>query len=734
MRSRFTLTLLALLTFAGFAHGQGLVIIEPPPHPHRPPVLRDRLELRAHQVDVRIDDQVAVTTVEHVFYNPSPGRVEGHFMFPLPRGAQVDKVSMDVNGVDTDAELLDADKARRIYEDIVRRMRDPALLEYCDAGLIRARIFPIEPQSEKRITVTYTTLLRSTGGLVSYDYPLTRHAVEGAPVTKLAMRVELKTSRKLATIYSPSHEMQIQRKGERRAIVGLETSNAAERNVQLLFAAQSNDDDLAMTLLTYRDDADDAGYFMLLATPTPAEEASASVAPKTVVFVLDTSGSMQGEKLEQAKRALTFCVRNLNDRDRFQVIRFSTDVEPLFDGLTRADNAQRELAIDFIDGVRAIGGTAIHDALLEAQRAANDDDAVGASYIVFLTDGQPTIGETDHDAIVRALGKDAEGSRIFCFGIGTDINTKLLDRVAEATRAATEYVLPEEDLEVKLSLFYGKIDQPALANPKLHVAGDRVRLSKFQPAALPDLFHGEQLVLFGRYDGDGDATLTLTGERGDEREAFERGVTFEKHSTRHAFIPRMWATRRVGFLLDEIRLRGESDELRDEVVRLARRYGILTPYTSYLIVEDEARRDVPAARQTLRRLQERSELREAAAADYDDMRKADTGRGGIAANRANTSLRSVDSLSATVASPLPAAPAYQQASQVVRGRAFVQNGSRWIDTNVQQMARANVRRIAFASDDYFALLRDHPEAAAWLSVAQEVTFQLGDDVIEIVNE
>ncbi|MCC6680600.1 MAG: VWA domain-containing protein [Phycisphaeraceae bacterium] len=744
MRSLRTLTAFGLLLLlAGHVFGQGLIIIDGPdtmlPREHWP--RRGCLELRRHQVQVEIHDQVASTTVEHVFYNPTSRQLEGHFVFPLLPGAQIDQVLMDVNGEQVEAELLEAGKARRIYEDIVRQLRDPALLEYCDDGLIRARVFPIEPNSEKRITITYTQLLPADNDLISYEYPLTEHRVEGAPVTKLVMKIDLQTTEPLATIYSPTHEMEIQRKGKHRAVVGLEQTGGSNTSggggtsgVQLLFACQRDQDKPALKLMTYNDGRED-GYFMLLASPPAPEGDHAETLPKTVLFVLDTSGSMAGEKLAQAKRALRYCLNILNDNDTFQLIRFATDVEPLFDSPVAVTDKRRKQAQEFVDDLKAVGGTAIDDALAEAIQQAQYSDAGGADYIVFLTDGRPTVGQTDPDQIVKAIAKRQDNfrGRIFCFGIGTDINTKLLDRITQTTRAASQYVLPEEDLELKLSNFYAKIDQPVLADPVLEADG--VKISQWQPRDLPDLFRGEQMIVFGRYRGDGDATLTLTGQQVDQTIVCEQTVKFAEKNMRHDFIPRMWATRRVGFLLDEIRLHGESKELKDEVVTLARKFGILTPYTSYLIVEDERQRAVPVAQQTLPRISQDDTFREFVTEEYSQMKMADTGRMGIAANRQNDMLSRAHVAQATsmaVASG-SAKPQAAMATQVVNGRAFVRNGKQWIDSNVQQLKDPPMRQINFASDDYFALLRDHPETAQWLSVGRNVVFQLGDEVIEIVS-
>jgi Ca-activated chloride channel family protein len=370
--------------------------------------------------------------------------------------------------------------------------------------------------------------------------------------------------------------------------------------------------------------------------------------------------------------------------------------------------------------------------------------------VIFLTDGQPTVGNTNEEEIVEMVGDSAGGARVFCFGIGTDVNTHLLDKVAEVSRAATEYVLPEEDIEVKVSRFYEKISEPVLANLKLSVGGD-VRATKLHPRALPDLFYGEQLVVLGRYSGEGEAEIELAGAVANETVTLKAQGDFAGEAKEHLFIAQLWATRRVGFLLDEIRLRGESEELKEEVVALAREFGIVTPYTAYLIIEDEEGRGVEAARRSLRVLADNDAGRAVVAASPVAMEEK-SGLGAVVVGQQGRSLREAGTKSAAARSneyayqagrparaeaeqrALDVVHKQMQATQMVGGRVFVQNGAQWVDTQVQGQAGAEVVRVAFGSEAYFQLLRDHPEAAAWLSVGRDVQVVIGGRIYEIVDE
>jgi len=755
LRWRGLLCALVTALCPAIAAADGLVVIDRPPPGFRPPPDVPHafapLEVRRHHVTVTIRDQLATTEVDQTFFNPNDQRLEGTYLFPVPRGATIDTFAMDIDGRLTEAELLDAAKARGIYEDIVRRMKDPALLEYVGQDLFKARIFPIEPRQEKRVTLRYTQLLPMEGGLVEYRYPLNTEKFSARPIGSVAVTVRLETDDPLATIHSPSHEVEVKRDGDRRATVGFEAKDVRpDTDFQLVYGVERADS-VGLGVLVHRAAGDDEGTFALFAAPSAAAVASAPQ-PKDVVFVFDTSGSMaDGDKIGQARRALEFCLRNLDPRDRFGIVRFATEAEAFSTDLMPADDASRERAIAFVKGFKPIGGTAIAAALTTGLKLATS--APGADrpcFVVFLTDGLPTVGTTEVEKIVAGV-TDSVGTRavrVFCFGVGTDVNTHLLDRIVQATRAAGQYALPGEDLELKLSAFYGKIASPVLTDLELTVDGD-VRISKLHPSPLPDLFKGEQLVVLGRYTGRGRATLTLTGMVGGERRRFTIARTFTEADDSREFLPRLWAVRRVGFLLDQIRLHGESQELRDEAAALARRWGIVTPYTSWLILEDEGRRNVAARDRTLQTFADDDRARAEAKRIYSAAQAEASGAGAVGDAQAYDELSRADRLSAPAAAnartwrgqagraagsadAVEKAVARQQ-TRTLSGRTFFNNAGQWIDARVQERPAARRERVTFASDAYFALLDRDPAAARWLAQGPNVVVLVGDTVYEVVE-
>lgn len=740
------------------AAGHGLIVVDRPPPGFRPPPHVPHafapLEVRRHQVTVTIDGQVAATEVDQTFFNPNEQRLEGSYMLPVPRGAKIDSFAMDIDGTLTEAELLDAAKARSIYEDIVRRMKDPALLEYAGQDLFKVRIFPLEPKQEKRVKLKYTQLLVADGGLVEYRCPLDAEKFSARPLDSVSVTVRLDAGGRLITIHSPSHEVEVKRDGDRKAVVGFEARGVrGSADFRLLFGVEPADD-VGLGALVHRAAGEEEGTFALFASPAAVARPAL---PKDIVFVFDTSGSMaEGDKIGQARRALEFCLRNLDPRDRFGIVRFATEAEPFAPALLPADDASRDRAIAFVKGFKPIGGTAIADALAAGLKLVTVTPAGDAAepgrpcFVVFLTDGLPTVGQTDVEKLVAGVS-EAVGKRtirVFCLGVGTDVNTHLLDRIVHATRAAGQYVLPGEDLELELASFYGKIASPVLTNLELAVEGD-VRISKLHPGPLPDLFKGEQLVVLGRYTGSGRATLTLTGTMAGEQRRYTLTRSFPEKDTDREFLPRLWAVRRVGYLLDQIRLHGESQELRDEAATLARRHGIVTPYTSWLILEDEGRRKVAAADRTLREFDADPRARAEARRIYANAQAEASGAGAVGDSQAFDALSRADKPSAPAAANAftfrgqtgrgagaadgVARAVERQQTNAIAGRTFFRNAHQWVDARVQERPEARRERVPFGSDAYFALLDRDPAAPRWLAQGRNVVVLLGDTVYEVAD-
>ncbi len=589
--SRWLALLVAGLCCAPAVQANGLLI---PSDRAIPP-----LALQTHEVKVHIVEQVATTRVTQVFRNHTDRALEATYIFPVPRGASVNQFAMWVDGKEVKGELVEADRARQVYTDIVRRLQDPGLLEYVGNNLLKVRIFPVPARGDQKVTVSFTAINASDSGLIEYVYPL-RNDKTAETQGKFSIEVQMEARTALHSLYSPTHPVKIKQPSDRKAQVVFESeATKLDKDFQLYYSLGGKD--VGLTSLAYRPHADKEGTFLLLISPR-AELAHQQQVARDVVFVLDTSGSMSGDKMKQARKAVQFCLAQLGQHDRFAVLNFATTVNQFRQGLTTVSRESIKEARQWVEELQAQGGTAIDAALTQALQLRPQDEKRTFT-IVFFTDGQPTVGENDPDRIAkRAAESNTASTRIFTFGVGDDVNAAMLDKLAEQTRSVSTYVRPEEDIEAKVSGMYGKISHPVLTNLKLTTgAGARVaskkrlrdagsgevRLSEMYPNELPDLFHGGQLIVLGRYKGKGHTAITLTGKVGEETKEFVYEVDFpETTGSDRAFVENLWARRKVGYLLDEIRSKGTQQELVDEVVVLAKKHGIATPYTSYLVVPD----------------------------------------------------------------------------------------------------------------------------------------------------
>ncbi|HSJ57509.1 MAG TPA: VIT domain-containing protein [Anaerolineae bacterium] len=708
--------LLALVPAPALGTGgaaDGIIIPEPPPD--HPIVDVPYLTIKYHRVTVTIEDQVAITHVDQVFLNEARFEVEGTYVFPIPEDAAIGDFAMWVDGERLEGQLLERDEARRIYEDIVRRRRDPALLEYIGRNAFQASVYPIPPGGERRIELEYSQVLEVDNGLVEYVYPLNTEKFSARPLEEVVVNVSVRSAEPIKAIYSPSHDVDVVRRGDYDAVVGYEEYDILPDRDFVLYYTVSPED-VGLNLLTYKPDARTDGFFLLLAAPRAEVDVSTVIA-KDVILVLDVSGSMRGEKIEQAKDALSFVLDNLHDVDRFNVIAFSTGTQPYARALVAAD--ERGEALAFVDRLEANGSTDINRALLEALDMIEGDRP---SILIFLTDGLPTVGEVDVDRIVDNVSDVApENARIFPFGVGYDVNTTLLDTIAQNHRGASGYVRPEEAIDEKVSAFYAKVSTPLLADLELDLG--RIDAVDVYPYPLPDLFAGSQLVVVGRYREGGDTTVTLAGEVNGERQAFEYGDIDFRESGGESFIARLWATRKIGYLLQQIRLHGEDRELVDEIVDLSVRYGIVTPYTSFL-VEETDRALTAGGRQELADAQATA----APAAEY--------GEEAVARSAGEKALTEAEAPVLAPAAGGAGAAAGDEGSaaaaplRYVDDKTFVFHEGVWTDTTFDADAMETVP-VGFGSDDYFDLLAARPEWGRYFALGSHVIVVLEGEAYEV---
>ena len=702
------LVLLALSPLAASAQ-----IVLPMPRPIPPPAPERPVEMRALEIDGRIVDQVAEVTVTQTLFNPNPRPVETEFLFPIPPDAAVQDLVLVVDGKELTGEVLPRDEARRRYEEIVRRMIDPALMEYAGYGLYRTSVFPVPAEGESTVHFRYTQVSPREGDRVTFSYPfgLARQQDEVG-----RLRIALTIQGEAGAVYSPSHKVDVERERTRTRVRLDEDDVRLRRDFRLIYEPAA-DGPVSATLLSHWPHGAEDGYFLLLASPEIPERTTEALS-KTVVFVLDRSGSMAGRKMEQAKDALAFVLDNLRDGDLFNLVAYDDRVETFEPELQRYSAETRRAALDFVDGLRPGGSTNIDAALTAALDLVADDER--PAYVLFLTDGLPTAGETTEGTIAEnARRANRAGARIFSFGVGYDVNARLLERLAATSGGTTEYVRPEDDLEASVAALYGRLTSPVLSGVEVEVSGTRV--NRAYPRTLPDLFAGGQVVWAGRYTEPGDVTVRITGNAaGETRTTTVRAsLAREGDRSRTGFIEPLWAGRRVADLLEQIDLHGRNDELVEELVALSTEYGILTPYTSFLAEEDAvfAEREVQVGR---------------AMSDLG-MMEATSGASGVGQRAMRSAM--------AAAAQAPLAPMAMDAEgkarevetvRTVGTRAFYRRGDAWIDARLLDADPDEAEEVEQFSDAYFALARRLPaEDAVYLTFREDVLVELGGTAYRI---
>jgi|GEM_PF-77577 len=708
------------------ARADGIIIIDPPiciePCPIPPPPIRETpyLTVQNHRVNVTIADQVATTRVDQTFRNDSHWSLEGTYIFPLPENAAISDFAMWINGERVEGQLYTKEEARRIYDDIVRRRLDPALLEYVGRDLFQASIFPIDPGDTRRVEIEYTEILPVDNGLVHYVYPLSTERFSARPLEDVSVTVNIQSNEAIKAVYSSSHPVSVNREGRFGATVGWEDANVLPSTDFSLYYTVSQDD-IGVNLLSYKAQDED-GFFVLLVAPNVDAE---QVVDKDVILVLDVSGSMEGEKMEQARDALLYVLDHLNQGDRFNITAFSTGVRSFStrpEPISALPEARR-----FVKDLRPEGSTDINRALLEAIGGA---DPERPTIIIFLTDGLPTSGVVETPQILANVeGAASPNLRIFPFGVGDDVDTVLLDTLAQEQRGVSAYVRPGENVAEHVGSFYAKVSTPILADLTLTVDG--VTLEDTYPYPLPDLFAGTQLIVTGRYREGGPASVRLTGQvNGQERTFRFDDLTFATNSAtnnRNAeFIPRLWATRKVGYLLNQIRLRGENREMIDEIVNLSVRYGIITPYTSFLVEEPELALSQEGRQQIAE--DEYAAAQEAPAAEVS---------GDAAVNKA---VEQNELAAAPMALPLATATpgaggetGLTTAVTAVGDKAFVLKDGVWTDTTFDPTTMTTTP-LPFPSDLFLEFLGDHPEAGKYFALGERVIVVLDGVAYETVAD
>lgn len=746
--------LISLLLAAAATPGlaQGLLVDARPGHEFRlprpvwptPPTPRvASYGIESLEVHAKLADTTARVQVSQTFKNTGSGPLEASFVFPLPHDGAIDGITLLVDGKELAGKLLPKEEARRRYEEIVSSSKDPALLEWVGGAMFQTSVFPIPPGQRRTVTLRYTQLCRRSHGLTDFAFPLAAARYTDGSLERLSVRVAIDSPAAIKNLYSPSHDVSIVRAedDDRHAVVTFEAKKSIPAEDFRLFY-DTGKKHVKASVISYRPDKNEDGYFLLLAAPQIRAPEGEQPVAKTVVFAVDRSGSMSGEKMDQAKEALKFVLNNLRDGDLFNIVAYDSEVETFRPELEKFNRENRAAAVAFVDGLFAGGSTNIAGAL-DRTFAMLQDDARPA-YVIFLTDGLPTVGETNEAAIAAAASqRNKVRARLFPFGVGYDVNSRLLDKLARENHGQTEFVRPEENVEDAVSKLYRRIGAPTMTDVIVSInaprsgddeLGDPSNLaSRIYPEPPLDLFAGDQTVIVGRYRHGGPATVTLRGKVAGKETSLDFKTKLATHSDDdgEAFVARLWATRRVGQLIDELDLKGHNEELVKELVDLATRHGILTPYTSFLADEGRAADDRASlyrgAEVQLRVLDETEgsfgfRQREAKAemqyAGRPALASGAQSSGGATAASQPLAAGSLESFYSTGGRGAAFYDAVQDkqvvtANCIIVGRkTFFRRGDEWVDSAVSEEERNSAKRLERFSREFFDLIDRHGRHAA----------------------
>ncbi len=701
-------------------------VVESPelPAPEEP----DGAVIESVRLDARITNQVAEVAYEVIIRNPTDETVDTEYLFPLPHSGAVQDMRLEVDGKRVPGRLLPKDEAREVYERLARERKDPGLVEYVGRGLFRASVASIPPGKSRKVSLFTTSVCERTQGVVEFAFPLAPHGSRAREIDELKIKVFIDTEEQIKSIYSPSHDVTTERFGNLQAEAVCKAENIRpDRDFRLFYGMDEGF--VGGNVLSCRPSDDRDGYFMLMASPEVTEDPDPEAKQKkTVIFTIDRSGSMRrNNKMEQARRAAKHIIKNLNEKDLFNIVVYDGDIEVYSPELIEVTPETRAEALKYVAGLSAGGMTDIDGALKKSLEILEGNP--GPAYVLFMTDGRPTQGVRDEDEIVENVGKrNKTDARIYSFGVGYDVNARLLDRISGNNKGYAEYVTPEEDFEFVIARFYGNMTAPVMTDVELRVNPAVTNLT--YPDRIPDIFAGGQVIVFGRYSKSGPATFIIEGYRGEEKVSMEINADLADtaggyYDSAHGFIANIWAQRRVGAILQQIDREGRTDALIEELVNLSERYGILTPYTSFLADDDFA--DAPAA-------MDKEIVRERA--DGDLLAMAETGgRSGVWQRRTNHGLRSSERVSDHRRGYSTGGEARRVENlRQVGGNSFFRRGEEWVQTDLLQMdlGEEEIKEVQRYSDLYFELASTAPGGRS-LAQSGTVVVRLGEQLYRVVD-
>ncbi len=727
---KWIVTLFLTTVFAQFLTAQLAVTTSNWDQQHFPngsPELNKLYVIQGIDVEADIKDHVAEVSVSQTIKNAQNHDLEVEVLFPLPNNGVVQNFMLMVDGQEIPGELMSKDEAKSIYEGIVRRKRDPALMEYVGYGLFKTSVFPIPVGKSRKITIRYTHLCHKKHGTMQYIYPIGTQKFSSQAIPEVNINARIRTTVDIKSVFTPNPGVKIEKVNERFSKVTFKAKNI-KPSTDFKLNYNLDNEDVGGSLYSHKASKDELGHFMFLASPK-VEVKETEKTSKNVVFVLDKSGSMSGKKIEQAKSALEYVLANLKDGDLFNMVIYDDRIEPYKNELIKYDRASYKEASAYASTIVHNGGTNIEGALKKSLELMPDNG--NPNYLIFLTDGLPTAGVTNETQIVQNVEKyNDKNTRIFCFGVGNNVNARLLDKLSTQNGGLTEYVKPDEDVEASVSSLFNSISSPVMTDINIKVTG--VEVSQTYPTNLPDMFKGSQFEYYGRYKKGGKATVIMTGKIQGESRTFEFPVEFASvaDGDAHSYVDAIWANNRVAHLLTLIDQNGKNDELVNELIDLSKRYGILTPYTAFLAKEDVdfAQRDVIQTRSlnNLQVLDDVSGEEANAVRKYkNDLKTTNSFSGG---GIVDAEMEPIKDESVVYATNSKGKKTVVNTVKKVHNKTFYWKKNNWVDGSISSDL-TSAKKIKKFSEAYFKLGEDKAsEFKKYLSIKEDFYLKIGKTI------
>ncbi|MCE2813855.1 MAG: VWA domain-containing protein [Planctomycetaceae bacterium] len=541
------------------------------------------LEIKQQDISVVINNGIAVTEINQVFLNTENRIVEALYSFPVPNGASVSNFSMVINGKEMVGEVVEKKRARQIYDSYKSTKRDPGLLEQVNYKTFELRVFPIQPQAEQHIKIVYYQQLDFDHNNATYVYPLattTKAVINEKTSGRFSMTMDIKSQIPITKVYSPSHSQDF--------VINAHNDNYSRANMEITAGDLSRDVVIAFDTerphtgvdLIANKQADEDGYFML--TMTAGKELEEYGAGMDYVFVVDISGSMADQgKLRLATSVVDAFVDELGVEDRFEIIAFNNAPNLHFQSLQSAIDDNKKSAAEFLKDQRAVGGTVLRPAITTAYKYKDADRPLN---VVVLSDGMTQ--QNEQSELIGLIGNAPSSTRVFCVGIGNEVNRPLLKQLSERAGGLAAFVSLQDDFKRQSQAFRRKLMRPVATNVRIKLNG--VETYDVLPEVLPDLFYGAPLRMIGRYKQGGVSQVSVSGEVMGKPFEQKIDINLPKSSDDNPEIERMWAYCRVEQLMSQMRERGASPEKEAEIVRLCEGFSIASEYASFIVLENDS--------------------------------------------------------------------------------------------------------------------------------------------------